>query len=111
MPLFVSLNNRTGKPSYGKPLTVDGLRVVLRKLGRKAGIENQVSTHAFRRSFACFAAGAGADSRDVMGWGGWEHIEEVERYTLDYKAGPNYAAHSPADFLERIRGQIQSIED
>ena len=81
----------------GKPLTVPGLRTILRKLGEAAGIPN-VSTHAFRRGFAVIATEAGAPTRVVQDAGRWSDISMVERYTLGLRRGLLYGnGWSPAD--------------
>ena len=63
----------------GRPLTREGLRVILLKLGQKAGIK--VTTHDFRRTFATLSLRAGAPSRLVQVAGGWNSLEMVERYS------------------------------
>lgn len=96
--LFIS----TGGKHPGHPLTVSGLRALLRKIGDAAGVE-KVSTHAFRRSMACLAEEAGASSREVIEYGRWESIELVERYTQAYRAGRQFSKYSPVDYVTRTR--------
>jgi site-specific recombinase XerD len=95
-----------GGSSPGKPLTRDGLRVILRRLGRRAGVEG-VCAHAFRRSFACISVQAGASSRLVQLAGRWSNIQMVERYTQSMRAleaGEIYRSrYSSADWLEHDR--------
>jgi len=98
--LFVSIKGITP----GHPLTVAGLRTILLKLGRVAGV-SQVSTHAFRRSMACLAEEAGASTREVMEYGRWGSLELVERYTQAYQAGRRFAQFSPADYVSRAKNQ------
>ncbi len=74
--VFVSV----GGIKPGKPLTPSGLRVILRKLGRQAGI-GLISPHDFRRTFATLAIRAGAPTRLVQLAGGWKQLEMVERYS------------------------------
>jgi integrase len=74
--LFVGL----GGIKPGTTLTPDGLRVIVRRWGRRAGI-GQLSPHDFRRSFATLATMAKAPTRLVQLAGRWKNIEEVERYT------------------------------
>jgi integrase/recombinase XerD len=96
--LFISLGGNTP----GQPFTRYGLRNTLSKLGKKVGIEG-VTTHAFRRSFACIADDAGASTRKIQLWGRWSDIRMVERYTLALKAGKQYNQYSPIDYLEAKR--------
>jgi site-specific recombinase XerD len=92
--LFVSVGG--GTP--GHQLTTRGLRIILRRLGEKAGVEG-VSPHAFRRGFACIATQAGAPSRVVQLAGRWADIRMVERYTASLRRGGLHQRWSPADFV------------
>jgi len=56
------------------------LKVIMRKLGAKAGI-GKLSPHDFRRTFATLAIRAGAPTRLVQLAGGWKNLEMVERYS------------------------------
>ncbi|MBU0490860.1 MAG: tyrosine-type recombinase/integrase [Chloroflexi bacterium] len=94
--VFVSLGGLTPR----QPLTTSGLRNILRRLGKKAGVEG-VSPHAFRRAFACISTEAGAPSRVVQKIGRWSDIRMVERYTMALQARRLYKQYSPADFVEK----------
>lgn len=98
--LFVSVGG--GTP--GRPLTTRGLRIVVKRLGEKAGVED-VSPHAFRRAFACLATGYGAPSRSVQLAGRWSNIGMVERYTAAMEAAGMYDQWSPADRLNGENGE------
>lgn len=93
--VFVSVGGNTP----GRALTVRGLRSVLGRLGDVAGVAG-VTTHAFRRGFACITHQLGAPSRQVMGVGRWAHIREVERYTRSLEIEGFYDRWSPADHIE-----------
>ncbi len=93
--VFVSLGGLTP----GQPLTTSGLRNILRRLGKKAGLDG-VSPHAFRRAFACISTEAGAPSRVVQKIGRWSDIRMVERYTKALQTRRLYKQYSPADFVE-----------
>lgn len=93
--VFVSVGGNTP----GRALTVRGLRSILRRLGDVAGVAD-VSTHAFRRAFACITHQLGAPSRQVMSTGRWSHIREVERYTGALEVDGFYDRWSPADHIE-----------
>lgn len=45
----------------GKPLTVSGLRLLLKRLGRRAGVTGRINPHSFRHSFAREYLRAGGD--------------------------------------------------
>lgn len=88
----------------GRPLTVPGLRSILRKLGQRAGVQ-RVSTHAFRRSFACVSIRAGAPGRIVQLAGRWANIQMVEEYSRamrEIEAGAEYRErYSPVEWIEK----------
>ncbi|MCP4539733.1 MAG: tyrosine-type recombinase/integrase [Chloroflexi bacterium] len=64
--VFVSIGGTTP----GEKLTPRGLRIIVRKLGQRAGVEG-VSPHTFRRAFACLATEAGALGRILKDMGRW----------------------------------------
>ncbi len=96
--VFISIR---GKKS-GSPLTADGLREIVRKLGKDAGIPD-ISPHAFRRSFATFTVlYQGVPTRVVQIMGRWNSLLMVERYTkaLDDPGAVdprNFARYAPLD--------------
>jgi site-specific recombinase XerD len=73
---FVSVGGLTP----GKHLTRHGLQLILRTLGREAGI-GPISPHDFRRTFATLALRSGAPTRIVQVAGRWRSLAMVERYT------------------------------
>lgn len=97
--VFVSL----GGPTPSTALSADGLRVILRKLGRKVGLKG-VSPHAFRRGFACALEMAGASTRTIQQLGRWDELDMVLLYTRDYNAGMAYSRLAPLDYGERSGG-------
>lgn len=74
--LFISIWGNTP----GCQLTTRGLRIILKKLGERAGVD-AVSPHAFRRGGAAAVTLAGMPSRMVQLLGGWSNIRMVELYT------------------------------
>jgi integrase len=70
----------------GQSLTKDGLRTIMSKLAKFAGMKH-FSPHALRRSFATIAARAGASDQVLMKQGGWASAAMVRRYTraLEHK--------------------------
>jgi site-specific recombinase XerD len=64
----------------GAPLTPSGLRLIVRRLGERAGVAG-VSPHAFRRGGAAQLILAAVPTRLVQLFGGWAKIEMVELYT------------------------------
>jgi integrase/recombinase XerD len=74
--LFVGIGGSTP----GSALTPSGLRLILRRLGDRAGVAG-VSPHAFRRGGAAQLTLAAVPTRIVQILGGWSKIEMVEVYT------------------------------
>lgn len=100
--LFLSIGGLTPRHR----LTERGLRIILKKLGEKAGVLG-VSPHAFRRSFACIVTEAGASSRSLQLFGRWEDIRMVERYTRALKAAQLYPQYSPMSYIEKMNYKWQ----
>lgn len=82
----------------GTALTRHGLKNILSKMGERAGVP-KVGPHALRRAFAVLAHQAGGSSRQIQQWGRWSSMQMVERYTMAYEAGRDYAPHSPMDYV------------
>lgn len=59
-----------------------GLRMMLKRLGKKAGIP--VNPHAFRRGFATTLRKMGIGELDIQQLGRWQSLEMVRRYTKAY---------------------------
>ncbi len=87
-----------GGNTPGGPLTTNGLRAILRRLGRRAGVDH-VSPHAFRRGGAVAQLEAGAPSRLVQLHGRWDNLEMVEVYTRQIEADRLFDAYSPMAHL------------
>ena len=64
----------------GTPLSSSGLRILIRKLGKIAGL-GPLSPHDFRRTFAVLSMRAGANPQAIKEAGGWSSIAMVEHYT------------------------------
>lgn len=75
-----SLFCSVGGSRRGTQMTRDGLRVLLRKYGKKANI-GKLSPHDMRRTMAVLLIEQGAPTRLVQVLGGWDDIKMVERYT------------------------------
>lgn len=103
--VFVSIGGLTP----GKPLTVSGLRLILRRIGERCDIDG-VSPHAFRRGGAVAATLAGAPSRLVQVWGGWSNIKMVELYTRTLQNDPEalkeFRRFSPLASVLKGRGWL-----
>jgi len=76
--LFVSLMARRDK--RGQPLTREGVKCELRKIGERAGVAG-LSPHVFRRSGATIATDNGAPSRLVQHAFRWTDYKTFMQYT------------------------------
>jgi site-specific recombinase XerD len=107
--LFVSVGGSTP----GRSLTVSGLRLILRRLGERAGLQG-VSPHAFRRGGAVAATLRGAPSRLVQMWGGWSNIRMVELYTRTLQDDPatmeQFRRFSPLGSVGNGRGWLVALQ-
>lgn len=75
-PVFFSVGNS----SKGTPLSRHSLRFILAHLGDQCGVEN-VTVHAFRRTFATELLREGVSTRLVQILGRWQSANMVELYS------------------------------
>jgi len=64
----------------GKPFTPAGFGNWFRDQCDAAGLSN-LSAHGLRKAGATRLAEAGATDHEIMAWGGWTTLKEVQRYT------------------------------
>lgn len=72
--LFVSI--REGRPS--EPMTGSGIRQILIRLKKAAGIKGRVNPHAFRHKFAQEYLLAGGDPITLAHLGGWRDLQTIK---------------------------------
>ena len=65
----------------GLRLRGGGIRYVIERVARRAGVTRRVTPHTFRHSFATHVLRAGADLRHVQELLGHSRIDATERYT------------------------------
>ena len=96
-PLFVAA--RYARLHPGVRLRPNGLKQLLRRLGRAAGVR-RVHAHRFRHTFATWAIAHDARELDVQHLLGHSSPEMVRRYSATYgsaQAAERHAAFSPGD--------------
>ena len=87
--------------SANKPLALNGLRMMLERRFRDAGVRFR-GAHAFRRGFAMQYLASGGQEGDLKELGGWENYAMVSRYAKANAGERAIAAHkklSPGDRL------------
>ena len=87
--------------SVSKPLALNGLRMMLERRFRDAGVKFR-GAHAFRRGFAMEYLASGGQEGDLKELGGWENYAMVSRYAKANAGERAIAAHkklSPGDKL------------
>ena len=96
--VFISIGGKT----KGSPLTADGLRSIVSKIGKAAGVE-KASPHAYRRSFATYSVlHEMVPTRVVQVMGRWNSLLMVEKYTkvlddLEAVDAQHFVQYAPLD--------------
>lgn len=88
---------------HGTQLTTSGLRVILRRIGRAAGLP-AFSPHDLRRTMATLATLAGAPTRVTQVGGRWSSVAMVETYTASL-AVDSFRRYSP---VESAMGRVDT---
>jgi integrase/recombinase XerC/integrase/recombinase XerD len=102
-PLFLAVGGRPNLRA-GVGLHSGGLKQLLRRLGRQAGVP-KVHAHRFRHSFATWAIEADARELDVQFLLGHSSPDMVRRYASSYnceQAARRHSNFSPADLLAQV---------
>lgn len=75
--VFVGIDGKTP----GEKMTRDGVRVIVRNWGTRAGLSKPISPHAFRRTCTTLGAESGASDQLLMQQMGWKSAAMVRQYT------------------------------
>ena len=95
------MNARYGRLDPNTRLQPNGLKQLLRRLGRATGIP-KVHAHRFRHTFATWAIAHEAREIDIQHLLGHAGPEMLRRYTATYRAeqaAQHHARYSPADLM------------
>jgi site-specific recombinase XerD len=65
---------------WGRPISVDGIKCMLTRRGRQAGIAQPVHAHRFRHDFTHRWKRAGGSDEGLMYIGGWMSMKMVHHY-------------------------------
>jgi integrase len=65
----------------GRPFTSDNFGTWFGKQCALAGLPKKLSSHGLRKAGATRLAEHGCTDREIMAWGGWTTLAEVQRYT------------------------------
>lgn len=65
----------------GKPFSTAGFGNWFRDRCTEAGLPTGFNTHGLRKAGATRLADAGCSDHEIMAWGGWKTLSEVQRYT------------------------------
>ena len=98
---FFYASNRHKALKQGKSLRPNGLKQMLRRLGKRTGI-NKVHAHRFRHTFATWAIQQDAQELDVQYLLGHSTSDMVRRYSSSYRseqAATRHARFSPANLI------------
>jgi integrase len=66
---------------HGKAFTAAGFGNLFRDWAAEAGLPTGFNTHGLRKAGATRGAEAGWTDHEIMAWGGWKSLSEVQRYT------------------------------
>ena len=66
---------------FGKPFTAAGFGNRFHDWCKEAGIKTGLSAHGLRGAGATRLANEGCTDHQIMAWGGWTTLKEVQRYT------------------------------
>ncbi len=66
---------------FGKSFRAAGYGNLFRRMCADAGLPKGYNTHGLRKAGATRLADAGCSDHEIMAWGGWKSLSEVQRYT------------------------------
>lgn len=99
--LFTAITGNTP----GQRLTTNGLRIVVRRLGERAGVAD-VSPHAFRRGGTVAAIENGAPDRMIQLHGGWSKTNMIQTYSRTLRADERFDAYLPMRAVNGVKSPL-----
>lgn len=96
----------------GQPLTRQGLWFITQQCSQNAGLENQVSPHALRHTFATHLLEGGAELREVQEFLGHASITTTQIYTevSSRRKRAAYDRAHPRAFTREAKGELNKQE-
>jgi integrase/recombinase XerC len=95
----------------GGPISIPGVRWIIRKYAERSGLQKNVHPHALRHSFATHLVNSGCDVRVIQELLGHASLSTTQRYTHVHIEGlkqVHAAAHPHGDGQARLRGKPKS---
>jgi integrase len=92
---------------FGRPFTAGGFSHWFRGQCNLAGLPKNLSAHGLRKAGATRLAEHGCTDHEIMAWGGWTTLREVQRYT---KAADNKRLALQAADKLKPRTELANLE-
>jgi site-specific recombinase XerD len=87
---------------WGRPLSVQGIKVMLSRRGKQAGIDDPVHAHRLRHDFTHRWKLAGGSDEGLMAIGGWLSMKMVHHYGRAARTERALVEHSQLALGDRL---------
>ena len=87
----------------GKPMQARGIQIMIRRLGKRAGLQNvRCSPHTFRHTFGTWSLLNGASEREVQSLLGHSSQRMTQQYTATINSEQAVVAHKRFSPIDRM---------